>query len=54
MLNGLAVNAEDVKNAKNTVADWLESIGFSQNQNAQENTEISITVGNTIVRFISV
>jgi flavodoxin len=49
MLNGLAVNAEDVKNAKNTVADWLESIGFSQNQNAQENTEISITVGNTIL-----
>ena len=52
ILDGIAIEAKDVPNAKETVEDWLESIGISkQGSSAAQNgeTAIKITIGNTVL-----
>lgn len=52
VLEGLAVEADDVRNAEGTVTDWLLSIGFSgQQDGAVQNTgtPIKITVGDVVL-----
>ncbi len=51
-LDGIAVEAEDVPDARNTVSDWLADIGISglQEQDAAEDeTTIRITIGDIIL-----
>lgn len=52
VLDGLAIKASDVHTSKNTVIQWLASIGISNNQdNTTENgeTQIKITVGDIVL-----
>lgn len=51
-LDGLAIEAKDVPGAKDTVADWLKSIGVSKQENntAQSGeTAIKITIGDMVL-----
>lgn len=51
-LDGLAIEAKDVPDAKAAVTSWLDSIGISkQDNNTAQNgqTAIQITIGNTVL-----
>lgn len=51
-LDGLAIEAKDVPGAKDTVADWLKSIGISKQENNPSQsgeTAIKITIGDTVL-----
>lgn len=52
ILDGLAIEAKDVPGVKDTVADWLESIGISKHESeASQNKEtaIKITIGDIVL-----
>ena len=51
-LDGLAIEAKDVPGAKDTVVDWLKSIGVSKQENSisqSGETAIKITIGDIVL-----
>lgn len=52
VLDGLAIEAGDVQQSEETVAEWLDSIGMEsigENTVQTEETEITITIGDTVL-----
>ncbi len=47
--DGLAIEAKDVLSAKETVINWLDSIGMIDNTSKNNETPISITIGDTVL-----
>lgn len=47
--DGLAIEAKDVPTSRDTVAAWLESIGFTGESAEAEETAITITIGDIVL-----